>query len=142
MVPASLTRDFVTRWSPRVGEEAAQYQMWASRFLVTAGLLAAPYAVVWGVTLGRSNDDLKVGVLLFLGLELALIVVGCVFLHRSWRAMSRYFGFKVWFFNSPAFNEKAFGRWKIRKGIGGPTTPRTMDTGSPRRDDPAIPPRR
>jgi len=116
--------------------------MWASRFLVAAGLLVAPYAAAWGLTLGRSNDDLKMGVLVFLGLELALIVVGCVFLHRSWRAMSRYFGVKVWFFNSPTLNEKPFERWKIRKGIGGPEEPRTAGTGSLRPDDPAIPPRR
>jgi hypothetical protein len=115
--------------------------MWASRFLVTAGLLVAPYAVIWGLALGRGNRDLKVGVLLFLGLELALIVVGCVFLHRSWRAMSRHLGVKVRFFNSPTYNETAFDRWKIRNGNDEPADPKAADTASPQPDDPSLPPR-
>jgi hypothetical protein len=83
------------------------------------GVLVVPLAVVWAVGFGRDSSALKVVGILLLALEILVFIVGCVFIHLTNRAMSKEFGFKVWIFNSPTFNDGAFDRWKVRNRITG-----------------------
>lgn len=108
---------FVERWAPLVGLDGADcYQ----RALVL--LRAMLGALIPGLTLSLVYEATDRIVLLGMGLALlavgvCLLVFALMFMQRSFRAMSKFFGVHVWVLNAPSFTAAAYRRWCERNGV-------------------------
>jgi hypothetical protein len=108
---------FVTTWTPRIGNEAAELQRRFVRVVGYGGLLVP----VWSVVLLRgfmtnSHALVVVGIAIVIG-DLVLLAAGVVLLRRVFHAMSEFLGVKVRLLNSPTFQDASFDRWCERNNV-------------------------
>jgi hypothetical protein len=87
------------------------------RVVKTAVLLLIPFIVLYWIGLERRNGPLVAAGLALCASLIGLCAIGFVFLRRSATAIGRHFGIKVTWIEMPLFQDRAFDRWKGRRGI-------------------------
>jgi len=107
----------VEEWAPRIGEEGARLQVWASRLIALGALAGSVWLAALGIGEATHNGILHVVGLLLLVIAVGVLVFGAVVMHRSFKAMSRFLGVRVAFLNSPKLHEASFRRWCQRNGV-------------------------
>jgi hypothetical protein len=116
--------DFVRRWSPRIGDVAADLYPRAALLIAVGGAMVPLWVLErWvGSTIG-SNPVQATGIALAL-VDIAVLIAGFVSAHRVFKAMSLFLGVQVSLWNSPTFRDRDWQRWCDRNGIpSGPPLP-------------------
>lgn len=125
-VPNTSKSEFLAKWSPRVGEEAARLSVSSARYVGFGGLLVPVWAILFVV--GHSTPFLLGVASLLTAVDVALLATGMTSMARAHRSMSKRFGTRVWFLNSPSLRDGQFEAWCKRHGVdperGTPLTPR------------------
>lgn len=126
MVMSSSRDEFVEKWAPRVGEEAASLSVKAARLVGMGGLLVPVWAVLFVV--GHNNIFLLAIASFVAVLDVILLAQGIVLTSRLHRILSERFQTRVWFLNSPSLRDGQFQAWCGRHGvdpeIGRPAVPK------------------
>jgi hypothetical protein len=106
---------FVARWAPRVGEEAADLSVTSARLVGYGGVLVPVWSVLF--VAGHSVSLLIAIAAAIAALDAYLLSRGVMSLHRFYRLLSVRFGTRVWFLNSPSLREGPFQAWCQRHGV-------------------------
>jgi hypothetical protein len=109
--------EFIERWSPLVGVDAARLQrraMTLGRLMLLAILPAFLCFVLYEST--KSAIALALAVTA-VSVAAVLFVCMMIVLHQSFRFMSSYFGIRVWVLNAPSFRQPGFQKWCEKNGV-------------------------
>jgi hypothetical protein len=106
--------EFVSKWAPLVGEDAAETFLAGTNRLGIASLLTP----VWGILLVVERQwEMLALALSALALGIALATSGFILIHRFNRLVSERFGIRVRALNSPNLREGQFQRWCKFNGL-------------------------
>ena len=109
--------EFVEEWAPRIGEEGARLQVWASRLIALGALAGSVWVAALGAGEATHNEAIQVAGLLLMAIAVSVLAFGTIVRHRSFKAMSRFLGVRVAFLDSPKLHEASFRRWCQQNGV-------------------------
>lgn len=112
---ANTKREFIDRWSPRVGEHPAELALTSARRVGVGGLLVPIWSVVFVVGHG-SPGLIALGIALVV-LDAVLLITGIAGMRTMYGELSDRFGTRVWFLNSPSLRDGQFEAWCRRHGV-------------------------
>jgi len=104
---------FITKWSPRVGEDAARLYFLSKRLLAVGSLLVP----VWIAILYLGHREFGIIGWSLMAIDWGFIISGCIVLRRMYQYMTERFGRRVEFLDSPTLLEPNFQKWCGRHGI-------------------------
>lgn len=107
--------EFVSRWSDRVGEDAARLSVSSARAIGLGGVLVPVWSVLFVIAHGSPALVALASVLVLV--DVILLTSGIVAQRRMFALLSQRFGTKVWFLNSPSLREGQFQAWCARHGV-------------------------